>query len=172
MLPTASPQSGVADDYILIGDDSASGATKKIQLTDIPLNVLGNPNGTINMASNKITALSNGTAATDVVNLGQVQSLVAGVGVFQGGYNAATNSPAIAGSSNTALTTGDFFVVTTDGTIAFNGSSVAVEVGDMIYANADISASSNPAATAYSIVIQDQNIAGVGSTDGGTEKEG
>ena len=168
--PTASPQSGVADDYILIGDDSASGATKKIQLTDIPLNVLGNPNGTINMASNKITALSNGTAATDVVNLGQVQSLVAGVGVFQGGYNAATNSPAIAGSSNTALTTGDFFVVTTDGTIAFNGSSVAVEVGDMIYANADISASSNPAATAYSIVIQDQNIAGVGSTDGGTEK--
>ena len=168
--PTASPQSGVADDYILIGDDSASGATKKIQLTDIPLNVLGNPNGTINMASNKITLLSNGTAATDVVNLGQVQSLVAGVGVFQGGYNAATNSPAIAGSSNTALTTGDFFVVTTDGTIAFNGSSVAVEVGDMIYANADISASSNPAATAYSIVIQDQNIAGVGSTDGGTEK--
>ena len=168
--PIASPQNGESDDYILIGDDSASGATKKIQLTDIPLNVLGGANGNINMTSNKITALSNGTAATDVVNLGQVQSLVAGVGVFQGGYNAATNSPAIAGSSNTALTTGDFFVVTTDGTIAFNGSNVAVEVGDMIYANSTISASSNPAATAYAIVIQDQNIAGVGSTDGGTEK--
>ena len=168
--PTASPQNGEGDDYILIGDDSASGATRKIQLTDIPLNVLGNANGIISMVNNKITNLANGTASADVVNLGQVQSLVAGVGVFQGGYNAATNSPAIAGGSNTALTTGDFFVVTTDGTIAFNGSNVAVEVGDMIYANGTITAGSNPAASAYAIVIQDQNIAGVGSTDGGTEK--
>ena len=40
----------------------------------------------------------------------------------------------------------------------------------MIYANSNISASSNPAATAYSIVIQDQNIAGTGATDGATEK--
>ena len=31
------------------------------------------------MSSNKITS-SNGTASTDVVNLGQVQSLVVGVG--------------------------------------------------------------------------------------------
>mgnify|MGYP003109606008 FL=1 len=172
LIADAQGMSGSAesDDEILIGDDSASGAVRSAALTDIPLNVLGAPNGNLTMSSNKITSLSNGTASTDAVNLGQVQSLVAGVGVFQGGYNASTNSPAIAGSSNVALTTGDFFVVTTDGTIAFNGSSVDVEVGDMIYANADISASSNPAATAYSIVIQDQNIAGTGATDGATEK--
>ncbi len=108
--------------------------------------------------------------ATDGVNLGQVQSLVAGVGVFQGGYDASANSPAIAGASNVALTTGDFFVVTKDGTIAFNGSSVAVEVGDTIYANQAIAAGSNPPASDYAIVIQDQNIAGVGATDGATEK--
>jgi len=168
--PTASPQSGDSDDYILIGDDSASGATKKIQLVDIPLNQFGSPNAAISMASNKLTSLSNGTASTDAVNLGQVQSLVAGVGVFQGGYNASTNSPAIAGSSNIALTTGDFFVVTVDGTISFNGSTVAVEVGDMIYANSTITASSNPAESAYAIVIQDANIAGVGASDGATEK--
>ena len=153
-----------------LGDDSAGGVVVQATLSDIPFNVLGSANGNVGMGSNKITGLANGTNSTDGVNLGQVQSLVAGVGVFQGGYNATTNSPAIAGASNTALTTGDFFVVTTDGTISFNGSTVAVEVGDMIYANSDISASSNPAATAYSIVIQDQNIAGVGSTDGGTEK--
>ena len=172
LIADATGMSGSAesDDEILIGDDSASGAVRSAALVDIPLNVLGAPNGNLSVNSNKITALSNGTASTDAVNLGQVQSLVAGVGVFQGGYNASTNSPAIAGSSNVALTTGDFFVVTTDGTIAFNGSSVDVEVGDMIYANADISASSNPAATAYSIVIQDQNIAGTGATDGATEK--
>lgn len=158
------------DDEIILADDSASGAVRKASLVDIPLTSLGAPTSALSLSSNKLVNVSNGTASTDAVNLGQVQSLVAGVGVFQGGYNASTNSPAIAGSSNTALTTGDFFVVTTDGTIAFNGSSVAVEVGDMIYANADISASSNPAATAYSIVIQDQNIAGTGATDGATEK--
>ena len=95
---------------------------------------------------------------------------MAGVGVFQGGYDASANSPAIAGASNIALTTGDFFVVTKDGTIAFNGSNVDVEVGDTIYANQAIAASSNPPASDYAIVIQDQNIAGVGATDGATEK--
>jgi len=172
IIADATGMSGNAesDDEILIGDDSASGAVRKAALSDIPLNVFGAANGNISLGSNKIVSLANGTNSTDAVNLGQVQSLVAGVGVFQGGYNATTNSPAIAGASNIALTTGDFYVVTTDGTIAFNGSSVAVEVGDMIYANADISASSNPAETAYSIVIQDQNIAGVGATDGATEK--
>ena len=152
----------------LVGVDGT--ANEKILYSNVHLNQWGAAEADVAFGSNKLTGVANGTAGTDGVNLGQVQSLVAGVGVFQGGYNAATNSPAIAGASNTALTTGDFFVVTTDGTIAFNGSSVAVEVGDMIYANSNISASSNPAATAYSIVIQDQNIAGVGATDGGTEK--
>ena len=152
----------------LVGVDGT--ANEKILYSNVHLNQWGAAEDVVNIGSNKLINVSNGTASSDGVNLGQVQSLVAGVGVFQGGYNAATNSPAIAGASNTALTTGDFFVVTTDGTIAFNGSSVAVEVGDMIYANSNISASSNPAATAYSIVIQDQNIAGVGATDGGTEK--
>jgi len=159
-----------ADDVIILADDSASGAVRSASLVDIPLNVLGLPNASLDINSQKLVSVANGTASTDGVNLGQVQSLVAGVGVFQGGYNAATNSPAIAGSSNIALTTGDFFVVTTDGTISFNGSTVDVEVGDMIYANTTISASSNPAASSYAIVIQDQNIAGAGSTDGGTEK--
>tara|TARA_R100001015_G_C4635172_1_gene203848 strand:+ start:5400 stop:7718 length:2319 start_codon:yes stop_codon:yes gene_type:complete len=172
IINDATGMTGLAepDDEIILADDSASGAVRKASLVDIPLTSLGAPTSALSLSSNKLVDVSNGTASTDAVNLGQVQSLVAGVGVFQGGYNASTNSPAIAGSSNTALTTGDFFVVTTDGTIAFNGSSVAVEVGDMIYANADISASSNPAATAYSIVIQDQNIAGTGATDGATEK--
>jgi len=160
-----------ADDFILVGlESSGSGETRSYALVDVSLSILGVPTSNLSINGNKLTSVANGTAATDGVNLGQVQSLVAGVGVFQGGYNASVNSPAIAGASNVALTQGDFFVVTTDGTIAFNGSSVAVEVGDMIYANADISANSNPAENAYSIVIQDQNIAGTGATDGATEK--
>ena len=168
IINDATGMSGTAesDDEILIGDDSASGAVRKAALVDIPFNVLGTPNAAVNFGSNKITSLATGTASTDAVNLGQLQSAVAGVGVFQGGYNASTNSPALTGGSNVALTQGDFFVVTTDGTFF----TESLEVGDLIFANSDISASSTPSLSDYTVVIQDQNIAGVGATDGATEK--
>ena len=57
----------------------------------------------LNMNSKKISNLATGTASTDAVNLGQVELLVAGVGVFKGSYNAATNTPALEGASNIAL---------------------------------------------------------------------
>jgi len=164
-------QGASSDDFMLIQDvASGTGVTAKQVLGKVPLNLWGKAEADIDLGTFKIIELGNGTASKHAVNLGQVQALVAGVGVFQGGYDAAANSPAIAGASNIALTTGDFFVVTKDGTIAFNGSTVAVEVGDTIYANQAIGASSNPPASDYAIVIQDQNIAGVGATDGATEK--
>ena len=164
-------QTPLSDDLILIQDTaSGTGVTAKQPFGKISLSVFDAPSADLSFGNFKLTSLANGTASKDGVNLGQVQALVAGVGVFQGGYDASANSPAIAGASNVALTTGDFFVVTKDGTIAFNGSSVAVEVGDTIYANQAIAAGSNPPASDYAIVIQDQNIAGVGATDGATEK--
>jgi len=184
------------------------------------------------------TATSGGNAP----NLAQVELLVAGVGVFKGGYNATTDPgvPVISGGSNIALDQGDYFVVSHDGDITFSGVTtsgnnsgaltnstalvlqsantnivigmtvtgtgvpsgvtiktvtsstnfvlsgaitipnatslsfsnrvVKVEVGDFIFANAAITASSNPAASAYTIVQSDANIAGAGATDGATEK--
>ncbi len=119
------------------------------------------------MGTNKITGLATGTATDDATNLGQVQALVAGVGVFQGAYNATTNSPALSGASNIELTTGDYFVVSVDGTNAVLG---VLEVGDLIFANNNISASSSPAIANYTVVRQDANIAGANTTDGTTEK--
>ena len=119
------------------------------------------------MGTNKITGLATGTNTDDATNLGQVQALVAGVGVFQGAYNATTNSPALSGASNIELTTGDYFVVSVDGTDAVLG---VLEVGDLIFANNNISANSNPAIGNYTVVRQDANIAGAGATDGATEK--
>ena len=119
------------------------------------------------MGTNKITGLATGTATDDATNLGQVQALVAGVGVFQGAYNATTNSPALSGASNIELTTGDYFVVSVDGTNAVLG---VLEVGDLIFANNDITASSSPAIANYTVVRQDANIAGANTTDGTTEK--
>ena len=126
------------------------------------------------MNSNKLLKIANGTDATDGVNLGQVEALVAGIGLFKGGYNATTGltinlttNGSLDGASNIALDQGDFFVVTTAGT-AFYG--VTLEVGDMIYANVGITANSNPAQSVYTVVIQDANIAGAGATDGATQK--
>jgi len=126
----------------------------------------------LDMTDGQINNLANGTASTDAVNLGQVQGLIAGTGQFQGGYDATNDpgSPVISGSSNIALNTGDFYVVTVDGDITFSDQTISVEVGDLIFANTDIAANSNPASTDYTFVIQDQNIAGEGASDAATEK--
>ena len=128
--------------------------------------------GPVSLGGSKLTNVGTGTASTDGVNLGQVELLVAGVGVFKGGYNATTDPgvPVISGGSNIALDQGDYFVVTHDGDITFSDTTVSVEVGDFIFANAAITASSTPASTQYTFVLADANIAGAGATDGATEK--
>ena len=120
----------------------------------------------LNMNNNKLLNVKTGTAATDGVNLGQVELLVAGVGVFKGSYNAATNSPALEGSSNIALDTGDYFVVSVTG----NFLGEALEPGDFIFANNAIAANSSPAISNYTVVQADDNVAGAGATDGATQK--
>ena len=143
-----------------------AGGNKKIDIDDIHLQQFGAAEGDVNFGTNKLLNVKTGTASSDGVNLGQVQSLVAGVGVFQGGYNASTNSPALTGGSNVALTQGDFFAVTVAGSFFTDN----VEPGDLIFANSNISASSSPSLSDYTVVIADENIAGAGATDGATEK--
>ena len=133
-----------------------------------------NLNADLDMNSNKLLKVATGTDDTDGVNWGQVRDAIAGVGLFQGGYNAATGltinlttNGSLDGASNIALDKGDYFVVTTDGT-AFYG--VTLEVGDMIFANVDIAANSTPAQSVYTTVIQDANIAEADSTDALTRK--
>ena len=133
-----------------------------------------NLNADLDMNSNKLLKVATGTDDTDGVNWGQVRDAIAGVGLFQGGYNATTGltinlttNGSLDGASNIALDKGDYFVVTTDGT-AFYG--VTLEVGDMIFANVDILANSTPAQSVYTTVIQDANIAEADSTDANTRK--
>ncbi len=151
----------------LVGVDGT--ANEKILYQNVHLNQWGAAEGNVSMGSPtnyKITDLADGTASNDAVNLGQLQSAVAGVGKFQGGYNASTNSPALTGASNVALDQGDFYVVTTGGSFF----TETLEVGDLIFANNAIAASSSPTLSDYTVVIADQNIAGAGATDGATEK--
>jgi hypothetical protein len=151
----------LTDNVTIIGDATIGG--------DIDLT------GQIDMNGSKIVSLGNGTLSSDAVNLGQVEALVAGIGLFKGGYNATTGltvnlgagNGSLDGASNIALDQGDFFVVTVAGGAFYTQT---LEVGDMIYANVAITANSNPAISKYTVVIQDANIAGAGATDGATAK--
>ncbi len=155
------------DDVTIVDDLTVGGVITQSQTGET--NSFASP---LNMNTNKLTNVATGTASTDGVNLGQVELLVAGVGVFKGGYNATNDpgSPVISGGSNIALDQGDYVVVSHDGDITFSDTTVSVEVGDFIFANAAITASSTPASTQYTFVLADANVAGAGATDGATEK--
>jgi len=111
-------------------------------------------------------SVATATAPSHATTLAQVQSIAAGIGVFQGGYNVTANSPIITGASNVALDKGDYFVVTTGGTFY----TQVLEPGDLIFANLNIAAASSPPVTSYVIVRADSNVAGSGTTDNGTIK--
>lgn len=160
----------------LVGVDGT--ANEKILYQNVHVNQWGDAEGVVNMGSsgseNRIKHLQAGSDATDAVNVAQLNAAIAGVGLFQGGYNANTGlttdlstNGSLDGASNIALDKGDFFVVTTAGSAFY---SETLEVGDMIYANQDITASSNPAQSVYTVVIADENIAGAGASDGATQK--
>ena len=114
----------------------------------------------------QVTVPATPSANTDAASKQYVLAQVGGVGGFQGGYNANTNTPALTGSSNVALNQGDFYVVTVAGTFFTEN----VEVGDFIFANYGIPANSTPFEFDYTVVIADQNVAGEGATDGATQK--
>ena len=151
----------LTNDVTIVDDLTVGGVITQSQANET--NSFASP---IDMNNNKLTEVKTGTLGTDGVNLAQVEALVAGLGSFQGGYNAATNSPALSGASNVAVGNGDFYVVTTAGTLF----TKVLEVGDFIFANTNIPANSSPSESDYIFVISDANIAGAGSTDGGTQK--
>ena len=149
------------DDVIIVGDLETG---NDLEVGGIITQVQTGELNTFGSEVQVPTATSGGNAP----NLAQVELLIAGVGVFQGGYSAATDpgTPKISGSSNVALDQGDYFVVTADGDITFSDTptgDATLEVGDFIFANAAITANSNPASTQYTIVIADANLATAGT---------
>jgi len=169
---------------ILITDTLGNNGVVKIALTD-NVDIAGtlDVTGITTLDANLIVAgaglstfagqvqVPTATADANAPNLGQVKLLIAGVGVFQGSYNASTGQSSagpISGASNIALDQGDYFVVSVAGNDG--GYFPDLEPGDFIFANADITASSSPAVSAYTVVQADANIAGVGTTDGNTIK--
>ena len=148
---------GLPDDVTITSDLTVG---DNLTLTSGNLSVTGTGSFTGQVT---VPTANTGTSAP---TLAQVQSLIAGVGVFQGSYNAATNTPALEGASNVALDQGDYFVVSVSG--SFLGE--ALEPGDFIFANNAILPSSSPGLGNYTVVQADDNVAGTGATDGATQK--
>jgi hypothetical protein len=78
----------------------------------------GSFGGIIDMNSNKITELAPGSNNLDAVNYQQLQDAVAGVLVYQGTWNASTNTPTLASGVGTP---GYYYIVSTAGSTNLDG---------------------------------------------------
>jgi hypothetical protein len=79
---------------------------------------IGSFGGIIDMNSNKITELAPGSNNLDAVNYQQLQDAVAGVLVYQGTWNASTNTPTLASGVGTP---GYYYIVSVAGSTNLDG---------------------------------------------------
>jgi len=110
-------------------------------------------NGDMSMEGNKITSLDTPTAGTDAANKTYVDNSVVGNLVFQGGYNAATNTPDLDSSPSSSIKKGWSYVVTAAGSFF----SETVEVGDFLIAQQNA-----PTTLAHWVTVQ--NNIGIATT--------
>lgn len=150
----------------LVGVDGT--ANEKILYSNVHLDQWGDAEADVDFGGNKLLDVADGTNATDGVNLGQVETLVAGQALFKGGYDASSEpgSPAISGSSNIANSVGDFYAVTVGGSFF----TFTLEPGDFIFINNDIAANSNPTISSFTVVQSGQSIASAAATAGAATK--
>ena len=148
----------------VIGGDGITANANDIAVDSTVVRTSGNQTigGTKTFSSNvviPVTPTINAHAASkqyvDQSNVGQ--------SIFQGGYNAATNTPDLDTSPSSSIKNGWFWAVTDTGDFF----SEEVQPGDLIYANTD-----NPGATFanWTVVQSGQDIAGEGASDGATTK--
>lgn len=156
-----------------------SGTTNEIEITEVVGNngtiTIGLPNnvtvtGTLTVSGTgqssfggQVTIPLTPSANTDAASKNYVDQSNIGQSIFQGGYNAATNTPDLDVAPSALIKKGWFWAVTNTGVFF----AETVQPGDLIYANID-----NPGATFanWTVVQSGQDIAGEGATDGATVK--
>ena len=104
------------------------------------------------------------SAAASAASKSYVDSTLAGSGalIFQGGYNAATNTPDLDVSPSASIKQGWTYAVTTAG----NFYGEAVEDGDLLIAESD----APTALSSWTVVQNNIGVATAGSSDGATTK--
>ena len=124
----------------------------------------GNLSASTATFSGQVTIPVTPTAAASAASKSYVDSTLAGSGalIFQGGYNAATNTPDLDSNPSASIKQGWTYAVTTAG----NFFGEAVEDGDLLIAEND-----SPTTLAEWTVVQDNiGVATAGNTDGNTTK--
>lgn len=124
----------IASTDFLAFSDTSGGSDKKTLPGSISRSLLGTPTANISWNSKKITSLLDPTAAQDAATKAYVDASIVGGMVYQGGYNAATNSPDLDSATSIAVTQGWTYTVTADGTFF----TEAVKVGDVLIAESDL----------------------------------
>jgi len=152
-LPTSVPFSNVAA-ITLTGSDSSTDVVNFIGATNqTKINAASQGSVTIGLADNvttvgdltvgggditlsgtgRIQGIDTVSAGTDAVNKTYVDNAVVGNLVFQGGYDAATNTPDLDSSPSASIKKGWAYVVTAAGSFF----TETVEVGDFLFAQSD-----------------------------------
>ena len=138
------------DSLVVLQDTDTQGV---VSLQGVSLSQWAVPTGNIAFNSKKITGLLDPTAAQDGATKAYVDSVVVGNLVFQGGYNAATNTPDLDSSPSSSIKKGWSYVVTAAGSFF----TETVEVGDFLIAQQD-----TPTTLAHWVTVQ--NNIGIATT--------
>ena len=147
---------GLPDDVTITSDLTVG---DNLTLTSGNLSVTGTGSFT-----GQVTIPVTPTASAHAASKSYVDSTLAGSGalIFQGGYNAATNTPDLDVSPSASIKQGWTYAVTAAG----NFFGEAVEDGDLLIAESD----SPTALSDWTVVQNNIGVATAGSTDGGTTK--
>jgi len=137
------------------GDSTTTQEVVKTKMSEIPLSNFGVPTSNMDFNNKKIVNLLDPTANQDAATKAYVDASVVGSGalIFQGGYDAATNTPDLDSSPSSSIKQGWVYVVTAAG----NFFTEVVEVGDLLIADSD-------APTALTDWVTVQNNIGLATT--------